>query len=190
MDSNVMKNWEKAGFARKPERFTSKGAEFLFRCYSLQPRKPIIIDGELADMAGSFLYGNCLFAPNLSGTGPIRNVIDTGRKKRWTWTYLERQLNAWFWGNDYERVAMFKLNPDIAYMIGPVGQDTMADAPHKDRHSGKIVSSQRHLAWPGVVPELMQIVLEVPGRSLKSSITLIEDWAVPGAPNQKTKVWI
>lgn len=174
-------NWEALGFAGKPAQFSSSGTELVFRCYSSTPRRKIDFAGETVDQVGSFLLGNCFFAPRVSGQVAIQNAINVDRKKKWTGGYLEAQLNAFFWGNDFDRIAMFQLRPNVAYWIGPVGQDTLASSPYTDRLTGQHVTHQRHLAWPGVTPELLQVVLLPGPRSLKSSVNQLDDWKVPGS---------
>jgi hypothetical protein len=104
----------------------------------------------------------------------MENIRDGSFKKQWTWVYLEQQLNAWFWGNDFERVAMFRLHAGVRYQIGPVGQDTRAVT------DGLV---QRHLPWPGVQPGLWQVRLVDGHRAaLLRSLTLLDEWPIPGAP--------
>jgi hypothetical protein len=160
----------------------SLGIEVVFRCYSSSPKRVLDVDPAKKATVGSRQYGNCFFVPKVSPDGGITNVVDGDRKRRWTWTYLESQLNAWFWDNEYERVAMYQLHPNVEYHIGPVGQDTLAPAPHRDARTGQQVSHQRHLSWPGVQSELLQVVLVLGNRKPQSVLTHIDDWAVPGAP--------
>ncbi len=95
-------------------------------------------------------------------------------KRAWTWTYLEQQLNAWFWGNDFERIAMFRLREGVRYRIGAVGQGTRAVI------DGRV---QRHLPWLGVEPELLQVkLLQGSQAALMRTLTLVDQWPVPGAP--------
>ncbi len=108
------------------------------------------------------------------------NVINSDGRQRWTGTYLEQQLNAWFWGNDYERIAMFRLRQNVDYWIGPVGQDTLADSPTVDRGTGARIPQQRHLAWPGVKSELLQVVLPLRSGMLRSAMMFVEAWDVRG----------
>lgn len=180
MATGIMPDWEEKGFAGTPSKSKSTGTEFVFRCYSRNPKRPISINIDVADTIGSGLYGNCFFVPKISCSACILNSANIDRKKRWTWTYLEKQLNAWFWGNDYQRVAMFQLGRNVSYWIGPIGQDTRAN-------TGSITGIQRHLAWPGVTPELLQVVLDV--TKIEEAITLVEDWAVPGAPMIGSQRW-
>ncbi len=181
MAADDCRNWEALGFATRPKLASASGADFIYRCYSSTPKTQLMIGGEHVGDIGSFLYGNCFFAPKVSRLDLIQNAIIVDRKRKWTWTYLERQLNAWFWDNDYDRIAMFQLRPAVAYWIGPVGQGTLAAAPHQDRRTGQYATHQRHLAWPGVSSELLQVVLRPGDRALRSCLHQVDDWKVPGA---------
>jgi hypothetical protein len=178
-------NWEALGFACQPEQARSSGTELVFRCYSSAPGRELVFAGKSVDKVGSHLFGNCFFVPRVSGKVAIENAINIDREKKWTAGYLEAQLNAFFWGNDFDRIAMFQLRPGVAYWIGPVGQDTLASSPYIDRLTGQYVAHQRHLAWPGVISELLQVVLAPRQRPLMSCINHLEDWKVLGS----LKVW-
>lgn len=122
MSPGPLRDWERRGFGSPPAECESKGIEFIFRCYSSTPRRDLVVGGRSVESVGSPLYGNCFFVPRLGLTTSIENASYSDRKRRWTWAYLEQQLNAWFFGNDYERVAMFRLNRGVRYQIGELGR--------------------------------------------------------------------
>ena len=63
---------------------------------------------------GSRRLGNCFFAPCVLGT-----LIG-----HWTAELLERELNAALWGNDFERVAVFRIRENVQYKIGQSAHDS------------------------------------------------------------------
>ncbi|WP_290575941.1 hypothetical protein [Ketobacter sp.] len=178
--------WEAEGFARKPQTYVSVGTEIIFRCYSTNPGREVMSHDAAAKWnEGSQLWGNCFFVPLICPEGKIYNdATYTKYKKKWTWEYLESQLNAWFWGNDYERVSAWKINSGVKYRIGLVGQSTMANSTakiaNKDGSFSATSIQQRHLPWPNLVPELKQVVLDVNGTPTAKEITKIDsmDWKV------------
>ena len=171
-------DWEVLGFSSPPHLSQANGTEQIFRCYS--SKRKIQTFGDNKIVVGSNLYGNCFFAPKFSGISRVQNAMGLNRKQRWTASYLESQLNAWFWGNDFDRVAMFRVHSSVDYWIGPVGQNTLASSPYVDLSSGLRFSVQRHLAWPNATSELMQIVLLCEDGQLEGHISLLETWKVPG----------
>lgn len=184
MASGLLPAWEKLGFASEPKRFESTGTEILFRCYSSNPRRDHIVGGRKIGTIGSRMLGNCFFVPRFSeDVGILNDLRWPSYRKTWTWEYLEKQLNAWFWDNDYERVAAFQLARRVAYRIGRVGQDTLASAPYIDGRTGCFAPFQEHRPIPGVQPELLQVVLDVPDDALARCTNLIDSWPVPGAPH-------
>lgn len=132
-------DWEREGFGSPPEEFVALGCEKIFRAYNPDAdsnrRK-----GETQGTSG--LKGNCYFVPSFGMQfGPISyGPNDTSR---WTGPYLEKYLNAWIFGNDFKRVAIFLLKKGASYSIGRVGQDIR----YFDPLTGRV---ERHLAWPGV----------------------------------------
>ncbi len=181
MANSIVPKWESLGFANEPKEAQAKGIEHIFRCYSSTPKKKVEIEGEVLGQVGSFLFGNCFFVPKVGGSSSIQNATNIDRRKKWTAPYLESQLNAWFWDNDFERIAMFQLSPGVSYLIGPVGQDTLAASPYTSRSTGLRHTHQRHLAWPSLELELLQVVLLLSSRSVQSVATLLDDWKVPGS---------
>jgi hypothetical protein len=176
-------DYESLGFARVPEVFSSKAGLVVFRCYSNHPHRKIAMTDARGkpvtddqgkpvwlDTLGSSNLGNCFFVPAVSQTGPALTVNGwRSYKSEWTWVYLESQLNAWFWGNDFERIAAYAMMAGTEYRVGPVGQDTMA------------TKDQRHLPWPNIEPELRQVTL-VGGNAgnLSQQLIEVENWPIPG----------
>ena len=181
MSNRDCPNWESLGFASSPHLAIAKGTEQIFRCYSSTPRKKVEVCGQGELVAGSFLYGNCFFAPKVSEVNSVQNTTGLDRQKRWTGIYLESQLNAWFWGNDFDRIAMFRIQSSVEYWIGPVGQETLAASPYTNRSTGLVASHQRHLPWPNVASELLQVVLLPCDSELQTQISLLETWKVLGS---------
>jgi hypothetical protein len=184
MSQGSIPEWEKDGFDAPPAEATSTGVNFIYRCFSSTPRRDLVIRGRAVEKVGSHLYGNCFFVPRINSTISIENASSCDYKRLWTWVYLEKQLNAWFWGNDFERVAMFRFHEDVRYRIGTVGQGTRAVTESvQGKARSKSVQVQRHLPWPGVEPELLQVKLfDGSQAALMRSLTLVADWPVPGAP--------
>lgn len=135
--------WERDGFAAPPERYVARGSEIILRAYSPRPG------------AASEMIGNCFFV-HASGvlSGPI--VGFDIEPECWTGAFLEERLNAWVFGNTFERIAIWVLNPGAEYDIGLIGHDTR----YYDGELGYIV---RHLPWPGGNrTDFRQVVLALP----------------------------
>lgn len=170
MSDKLMSLWEDQGFAAPPEVFVAGGKEIILRAYSESPGSHGPYHGT------SRLLGNCFFVPACGRQeGPIGGF--TVNRRGWTGRFLEQHLNAFVFGNTYERLALFRIEPGIEYSIGAIGQDTRYRA-HALSNTFTVV--QRHLPWPGQSPSYFrQIVLRVPlGKTLKEVVTLLGTMAV------------
>lgn len=136
----VITTWEKNGFRAPPEPFSSRGGEIIMRAYSEDVRNPF---GTSTNRLGS-----CFFVPACGfSDGPIRGFsIDY---KNWTGSFLEEHLNAWVWGNSYDRLAGFSIiKTGINYDIGFIGQDTMYDLRKTKEYEKSKYAIGKNIPWP------------------------------------------
>lgn len=132
---SILPQWEKEGFDGVTEQFVSKGIECILRAYS----------SGVPDLQGahgtSNKIGNCFFVP---GIGRFNGEIlgFNVNKRLWTGPFLEERLNAFVWGNTFDRLTVWRLIPGVKYEIGSIGQNTRFDP-------GDGSGVQRYLDWPG-----------------------------------------
>ena len=139
MAGNLLPEWEMQGFAAPPEPFVSTGSEVLVRAFNPDApanraaatahaaRAPGLSDGERRKLAMGFGHGtsgilsNCFFVPAFNQTsGPIMpRVIDTSG---WDGAFLEDNLSAFIFGNDYAALAFYRMPEGIPYSIGTVAR--------------------------------------------------------------------
>jgi hypothetical protein len=164
---------ERDGFGSLPETFVADGSERILRAYS--PRAT-----SLAFRHGtSRRIGNCFFVPACGSTkGPIKGF--SVEREKWTGAFLEERLNAFFWGNAYDRIGIWAMNPGTSYNIGTVGQNTRYDL-------GMEGGIGRYLEWTGADQSYFrQVTLNFPdnttgkGRDqiIKELIRPVDDFAV------------
>jgi hypothetical protein len=154
--ADVLPKWERDGFASAPETFTAEGAELVLRAYSPSPTDLDYKHGT------SVRIGNCFFVPACGHrTGRIAGFsID---RRKWTGAFLEERLNAFFWGNAYDRIGIWALNPGTSYNIGLIGQSTRYDLADRG-------GTGRYLDWPASDQYYFrQVTLNLPSGTTKDS---------------------
>lgn len=171
-----MPSWEMAGFGAEPEAYSACGSERVLRAYARSTSNVTYEHGT------SKWVGNCFFVPSCGYfSGPIAGF--TIGRRGLTGAYLEERLNAFFWGNNFERITVWALNPGARYLIGPVGQDTRYEV--RDRKTHALVRG-RHHGWPGAgVGDVRQVCLDIPEladgarlRLIRSLVRPVDDFAV------------
>lgn len=115
MSGEFFPEWERNGFASQPDKFVASGSEVMLRSYCAT------ID-SMHDFVSAKI-GRFFFVPALGATSgpPLRFFID---QDTWTGSFLEQRLNAFVFGNGYERMGVWALNPGVHYEIGFIGFDT------------------------------------------------------------------
>ncbi len=115
MSAEFFPRWEEDGFSGPPEVFVARGAEIILRAYAPT------IDPEI-DVLSEQLARFFFVPAGGAIAGPIQGFsIDAAA---WTGAFLERRLNAFVFGNSYERIGVWALQPDVPYQIGGIGFDT------------------------------------------------------------------
>lgn len=115
MSAEYFPRWEADGFSGPPETCVAQGDEIVLRAYSRDIDPVLDVRSER--------IGRFFFVPACGVTsGPIQgfSIDDAG----WTGGFLERRLNAFVFGNSYERIGIWALNPGVPYQIGGIGFDT------------------------------------------------------------------
>lgn len=148
MDSdNEVPWWQKDGFASVPKECYATGEEKICRAHSFEsylvpPGKvhPIPISDKLASLLlkdpNSEVLGSRPIEFPLPGRGASRfffaaKPIEKYRISRvkWTFEYLERNLNAFAFGNLYHHISVYKLNKGTKYLIGPINLGFVSEGP-------------------------------------------------------------
>jgi len=160
-------DWQERGFAASPECHTASGIEQIFRAYSDERFDEPIATAKstTTDMVGSSLLSNCFFVPMIkSSTGAILNLqVDP---TAWSATFLEINLNAWMWGNRFEKVCQFQLGTGARYWIGPIAQEfsgTFEDHSANKQSNGKPPPTGQVQSWTPIglkTDELRQVVID------------------------------
>jgi hypothetical protein len=122
--------WNDEGFASKPKEMTSSGGEIIYRAFG----------------GTSGVLGNCFFTP----------AVSPKQICHWTAEFLEIELNAALWGNDFEGLTKFEIKPNVKYHIGKIAHDNYAG------WEGSIdkTFTQRSFITPSGIFKQVKIILE------------------------------
>jgi hypothetical protein len=79
MPNKAFPTWESLEFASPPHSAIVKGTEQVFRSYSSTHKKKVEVCGQGEVVVGSFMSGNCFFAPKVSEVSSFQNTTDLDR---------------------------------------------------------------------------------------------------------------
>ncbi|HUD27273.1 MAG TPA: hypothetical protein VMQ93_00265 [Novosphingobium sp.] len=152
MSAEYFPQWEREGFASRPEEFVAGGSEIILRAYC-----------NTIDTAHDFVsrkIGSCFFVPACGrDEGPVASF--TLDRALWTGAFLEQRLNAFVFGNAYERLGVWALNPGTRYRIGFVGFDTRTTVAVAPEPEYGPITLYRHTFAAGDDPRYFRQVVPV-----------------------------